>query len=75
MRTRQIEFIFSQGDPADAVFYIQSGKVKSRWFPRVAKKPYRHSSRQEASLAKVAWLVNRFGWREPAPIRGAALFG
>ena len=25
---RKDEFVFSQGDPADAVFYIQSGKVK-----------------------------------------------
>ncbi|MGB6176292.1 MAG: cyclic nucleotide-binding domain-containing protein, partial [Methylocella sp.] len=25
---RRDEIVFSQGDPADAVFYIQSGKVK-----------------------------------------------
>ncbi|MGB6710730.1 MAG: cyclic nucleotide-binding domain-containing protein, partial [Methylocella sp.] len=25
---REDEIVFSQGDPADAVFYVQSGKVK-----------------------------------------------
>jgi CRP-like cAMP-binding protein len=33
------EVIFSQGDTADAVFYIQSGTVKlTVWPPRVARK-------------------------------------
>ena len=27
-RYRKDQIVFSQGDPADAVFYIQSGKVK-----------------------------------------------
>ena len=28
MRTARDHIVFSQGDPADAVFYIQKGKVK-----------------------------------------------
>ena len=28
MRTQEAQIVFSQGDPADAVFYLQTGKVK-----------------------------------------------
>jgi CRP/FNR family cyclic AMP-dependent transcriptional regulator len=37
--------IFSQGDPADAVFYIQEGKAKVGVYPREAR---RRSSRSTA---------------------------
>jgi CRP-like cAMP-binding protein len=30
--------IFTQGDPADAVFYLQTGKVRLTVSPRLARK-------------------------------------
>jgi hypothetical protein len=33
------QVIFSQGEPAEAVFYIQRGKVRSRSFRSKARKP------------------------------------
>jgi CRP/FNR family cyclic AMP-dependent transcriptional regulator len=37
---RDHEVGFSQGDPADAVFYMQSGTVKlTVWSPGVAREP------------------------------------
>ncbi len=36
---RKNQVVFSQGDPADAIFYIQKGKVKLPSCPNTAKKP------------------------------------
>jgi len=34
------EYVFSQGEPADAAFYVQSGRVKLTVVSKTAKKPW-----------------------------------
>jgi CRP-like cAMP-binding protein len=46
--------IFTQGDRADAVFYIQSGKARFRSSPSRARKPWLQCFRPRSSSAKDA---------------------
>jgi CRP-like cAMP-binding protein len=50
---RKNEEVFSQGDPADAVFYIQEGKVKFLSYPSKARRRSSLSLGTETSSAKV----------------------
>ena len=69
------EAVFSQGDAADAVYYVQSGKVRSRLYPSVAKKPSLPSCQKLASLERAVLRANRFAWPPLAQSNGAPLFG
>ena len=51
---RKDQTLFSQGSPADAVFYIRKGKVKITVFPSKARKPSSQSRRRTNSSAKDA---------------------
>ena len=51
-RTHQT--VFSQGDPADAVFYIQEGKVRLASYPSRARRQSWPSLGAETLSAKVA---------------------
>jgi hypothetical protein len=46
------QMVFSQGDPANTVFYIQKGKSSSRSSPMLAKKRSSPSWAAATSLAK-----------------------
>jgi hypothetical protein len=62
------QMVFSQGDPADAVFYIQKGKIKltsSRSSPTTAKKQSSPSSVLATSWANDAWWPSRYAWQPP----------
>jgi len=50
---RDKEVVFSQGDTADALFYIQSGTVKLTWSPHAARKPSSPSCSEVAFLVRV----------------------
>ena len=52
---RDNEIVFSQGDKADAVFYIQSGTVKLTMAATREKKPLSPSCCGVAFLAKAVW--------------------
>ena len=69
------ESVFSQGDAADAVFYLQSGKVKLTVVSKRAKKPSLPSCRKVAFSARAVWRANRFAWPPRAQSNGAPSFG
>ena len=69
------EAVFSQGDAADAVFYLQSGKVKLTAVSAQAKKPSLPFCRKVASLARAVWRANRFACPPPAQSNRAPSFG
>jgi hypothetical protein len=52
---RKDQIVFSQGDPADAVFYVQKGKSKSPSFPIKGKKRSSQSLERTSSAARGAW--------------------
>ena len=51
---RKDQIVFRQGDPADAVFYIESGKVKKTVVSEQARKPWSHFWVPAISLGKGA---------------------
>ena len=51
---RKDQMVFRQGDPADSVFYIQSGKVKRPSSPSRGRKPWSHFWEPAISLGKGA---------------------
>ena len=55
------EIVFSQGDPADAVFYIQSGKVKVSVVK--ARKPSSQCLERTISSVKNVLPGRRSAWR------------
>ena len=59
---RDNEVVFSQGDAADAVFYIQSGTVKLTVASTRSKKAIIAVLRGVAFLAKAAWEGNLYGF-------------
>ena len=67
--------IFSQGDPADAIFYIQKGKVKLTVLSKQGKKPSSPFWVLAISLAKGAWRVSRYAWEPPSACPGAQSCG
>jgi hypothetical protein len=53
-RYRKNQQIFAQGEPADSVFYIQEGKVKSVSYPSRARRRSSPCMGRETSSARVA---------------------
>lgn len=51
---RKDQTLFSQGSPADAVFYIRGARSKSPLFPSKARKPSSQSRGRTNSAAKDA---------------------
>ena len=64
---RKDQVIFSQGDPADAVFYVQQGKVEPPSYPSKAWKQLSAFSGQTASLARGALPDRRSAYRQSRP--------
>jgi CRP-like cAMP-binding protein len=56
---RKDQIIFRQGDPADAVFYIQSGKAKRAVISSRARKLSSHFWTPAISSARAAWPARR----------------
>jgi CRP/FNR family transcriptional regulator, cyclic AMP receptor protein len=54
LNCRKNQKVFSQGDPADAVFYIQESKVKVCVVSEQGRRQSSPSTRTENSLAKTA---------------------
>ena len=69
------ESVFSQGDAADAVFYLQSGKVKLTAVSTQGKEAVVPSCRKLAFSARAVWRANRFAWPPRAQSNGAPSFG
>jgi len=61
------QMIFSQGDTADAVFYIQAGKVKLTVVSQLGKKPSSRFWKRGLFLGNPAWPDTRFA-RRPQPL-------
>ena len=59
--------IFLQGDPADAIFYIQKGKIKLTVVSKQGKEAVVAFWARATSLAKDAWPASLCAW--PAPPR------
>ena len=57
--------IFLQGDPADAIFYIQKGKIKLTVVSQQGKEAVVAIWERATSLARDAWLASPSVW--PAP--------
>ena len=51
---RKDQIVYTQGEPADAVFYIQSGKVKKTVVSERGRKPWSHFWIPAISLGKGA---------------------
>ena len=54
--------IFSQGDAADSVFYVQQGKVRLSVVSKIGKEASLGILRREIFLGKVAWLGSLCAW-------------
>ena len=54
--------IFAQGDRADAVFYLQTGKVKLTVVSKTGKEAMIRILSDRSFSAKVRWLANLFAW-------------
>src|SRR5437762_12055575 len=59
---RKKQIIFSQGLPADAVFYIEKGKVKLTVLSAHGKEAVVAIVGGGISLVKGAWQASRFAW-------------
>jgi CRP-like cAMP-binding protein len=59
---RKDQAVFQQGDPADAVFYIQKGKLKVT-VPGKGKRRSSQSLDRRSSAVRAAWPDNRGGSR------------
>jgi len=55
------QIVFSQGDPANAVFYIQKGKVKITVVSEQARKPSSQFLERTTSSAQDVWPARRSG--------------
>ena len=62
---RKDQIIFSQGNPADAVFYIQKGKVKITVVSEQARKQWSQSWGRTNFAVKDASPGSRGAWRQP----------
>jgi hypothetical protein len=58
--------IFAQGDPANAVFYIQKGRSNSPSFRYWEMKRWAHFWAPATSLVKDAWQARSYGWQRPS---------
>ena len=60
---RKDQLVYRQGDPADAVFYIESGKVKKTVVSEQGKEAVVAVLELAISSAKAAWPESRCAWR------------
>ena len=51
---RKDQIVYTQGEPADSVLYIQSGKVKKTVVSEQGRKPWSHFGEPAISLGKGA---------------------
>ena len=70
---RKDQIVYRQGDPADSVFYIRSGKVKATVVSEQGKEAWSHFWEPTISLAKDAWPDSRCVCRRPPQWRSALL--
>ena len=56
---RKDQIVYRQGEAADSVFYIQSGKVKATVVSEQGKEAVSHFSESTISLAKGVWPDSR----------------
>ena len=61
----EAQIVFSQGDPADAVFYIQKGKVKITVVSKRVRKPSLQFLVRTISSEKDVWPDRGTGWQRP----------
>ena len=59
------QIIFSQGEPADSIFYIQEGQVKLTVLSEQGKEASLQSLDPAISAARDAWLGSPGAWRQP----------
>ena len=64
---RKDQIVFRQGDPSDAVFYIQSGKVKKTVVSEQGKEAVVAFWEPAISLARAAWPASRCVCRRSRP--------
>ena len=67
--------IFAQGDEADAVFYVQKGKVRLTVVSKIGKEATIAIVSQGNFFGKVRWQVSFCGWAQRLPCRIARFFG
>jgi len=71
-RYKRKQFIFVQGDPADAVFYIQEGRIRVSVLSKQGRKRPSLCSAPASSWARDASLrTNRFACPVPRRLRTA----
>ena len=46
------QIVYSQGDPADSVFYVHTGRVKVTVFPSLERRPSSQSADRTNSVAR-----------------------
>ena len=61
------QLIFAQGDPADAVFYIQKGKVKITVLSEQGKEAVVAVLGPDEFWVKDVWQDSRGAWRQRPP--------
>jgi len=64
---RRNQPVDAQGDRADAVFFVQRGKVKLTVPSRQGKQAVIALLGPGTSSARVAWPASRCAWRRPPP--------
>jgi Cyclic nucleotide-binding domain len=69
--TRKRQIVFAQGDPADAVFYIQKGKIELRVLSQQGKEAILAILGADNFLARDAWQVSRCASRRLSRSRSA----
>jgi CRP/FNR family cyclic AMP-dependent transcriptional regulator len=52
---RKDQIVYRQGEAADSVFYVQSGKVKATVVSEQGRKPWSQFSESTISLGKGVW--------------------
>ncbi len=67
LKSRKKQIIFSQGDPADAVFYIQEGKVKLTVISQKGKEAVVAILGRADFLVKLPWQGSLFASRPLPP--------
>ena len=66
---RRKQVVFAQGDPADAVYYIQKGKVKLTVVSKEGKEAVVALLGEDVFLGKDAWQGNPYAWLQPRQSR------
>jgi hypothetical protein len=69
LKLKSNEIVCSQGDTADAVFYITDGKIKLCVVSQKGKEAVVAILNPRSFLAKRVWPVRRLTWRPPSPLK------